>query len=36
MTLIKSPDGISIELLQKGEKLAFQTPWAEMENSGTW
>lgn len=36
MAFIKSPDGISIELLQKGEKLAQQEPWASMENSGSW
>ncbi|MEC9291310.1 MAG: lactoylglutathione lyase [Pseudomonadota bacterium] len=36
MAFIKSPDGISIELLQKGEKLAPQEPWASMENIGTW
>jgi lactoylglutathione lyase len=36
MAFIKSPDGISIELLQKGEKLEVQEPWASMENIGTW
>ncbi len=36
MAFIKSPDGISIELLQKGEKLAPQEPWVSMENIGTW
>ncbi|WLT09569.1 VOC family protein [Bartonella apihabitans] len=36
MAFIKSPDGISIELLQKGEKLAPQEPWASMNNTGTW
>lgn len=36
MAFIKSPDGISIELLQKGEKLAPQEPWASMKNTGTW
>ena len=36
MAFIKSPDGISVELLQKGEKLAPQAPWANMENNGTW
>lgn len=36
MAFIKSPDGISIELLQRGEKLAPQEPWVSMENTGTW
>lgn len=36
MAFIKSPDGISIELLQKGEKLAPKEPWASMKNTGTW
>lgn len=36
MAFIKSPDGISIELLQKGEKLAPQEPWASMANTGSW
>ena len=36
MAFIKSPDGISIELLQKGERLAPQEPWASMENTGNW
>ncbi len=36
MVFIKSPDGISIELLQKGENLPIEEPWASMENSGTW
>jgi|TARA_R110002126_G_scaffold13118_4_gene56930 lactoylglutathione lyase len=36
MAFIRSPDNISIELLQKGERLAPQTPWAEMENTGEW
>lgn len=36
MAFIKSPDNISIELLQKGEPLATQEPWASMENTGTW
>jgi lactoylglutathione lyase len=36
MAFIKSPDGISIELLQKGEKLDPKEPWASMENSGSW
>ena len=36
MAFVKSPDGISIELLQKGDKLAAQEPWASMENTGSW
>jgi len=36
MAFIKSPDGISIELLQKGDALAPKEPWASMENTGTW
>jgi len=36
MAFIKSPDGISIELLQKGEKLEPAEPWASMENTGSW
>jgi len=36
MAFVKSPDGISIELLQKGPRLKPQEPWLSMENSGTW
>ncbi|GAB5350127.1 VOC family protein [Alteriqipengyuania sp. 357] len=36
MAFIRSPDGISIELLQKGESLPAREPWASMENTGTW
>ena len=36
MAFIKSPDGISIEILQEGEALPIQEPWQSMENSGTW
>ena len=36
MAFIKSPDGISIELLQKREKLQPQEPWLSMNNTGTW
>jgi lactoylglutathione lyase len=35
MAFIKTPDGISIELLQDG-KLEPQEPWASMENTGSW
>ena len=36
MAFIRSPDGISIELLQEGESLPPQEPWASMENTGVW
>jgi len=36
MAFVKSPDGVSIELLQKGERLEPQEPWLSMENTGTW
>jgi lactoylglutathione lyase len=36
MAFVRSPDGISVELLQKGESLAPREPWASMENSGEW
>ena len=36
MAFVKSPDGISIELLQEGEALPAQEPWASMDNTGTW
>ncbi len=36
MAFIKSPDGISIELLQNGNALAPQEPWLSRENSGNW
>ena len=36
MAFIKSPDGISIELLQKGEALPLGEPWTSMPNVGTW
>ena len=36
MAFIKSPDGISIELLQKGDSLESQEPWSSMENTGSW
>jgi len=36
MAFINSPDGIAIELLQKGERLTPQEPWLSMENTGTW
>jgi lactoylglutathione lyase len=36
MAFIRSPDGISFEILQKGESLAPQEPWASMPNTGSW
>ena len=36
MAFVRSPDGISIELLQKGEALAPQEPWSSMQNEGEW
>jgi len=36
MAFVRSPDDISIELLQKGDSLPAQEPWASMENSGQW
>ncbi|PLP61087.1 lactoylglutathione lyase [Mesorhizobium loti] len=36
MAFIKSPDGISIELLQKGAAKEKAEPWASMANTGTW
>ena len=36
MAFIKSPDGISIELLQSGNPLPIEEPWVSMSNSGTW
>jgi len=36
MAFIKSPDGISIEILQSGEPLPPQEPWSSMQNIGNW
>ena len=36
MAFVRSPDGISIELLQEGAALPQQEPWASMENTGEW
>ena len=36
MAFVRSPDGISIELLQRGESLAPAEPWQSMENTGEW
>ena len=36
MAFVRSPDGISIELLQEGTPLAPAEPWASMPNTGAW
>lgn len=36
MAFVRSPDNISLELLQEGESLAPAEPWASMENTGKW
>ena len=36
MAFVRSPDGISLELLQEGEPRAAAEPWASMENTGSW
>jgi len=36
MAFVRSPDGISIELLQEGKPLPISEPWKSMDNSGSW
>ncbi len=36
MAFVRSPDGISVELLQRGDALPSAEPWASMENTGSW
>lgn len=36
MAFVKSPDGISVELLQEGDALTPSEPWVSMENTGSW
>ncbi len=36
MAFVRSPDGISVELLQKGEALSVAEPWKSMPNTGEW
>ncbi len=36
MAFVRSPDNISVELLQKGESLPKAEPWASMPNTGVW
>ncbi|MFP4450280.1 MAG: VOC family protein, partial [Rhodosalinus sp.] len=36
MAFVRSPDNISVELLQRGEAKPPEEPWASMENTGHW
>lgn len=36
MAFVKSPDEISVELLQRGDALSPRAPWSSMENTGSW
>ncbi len=36
MAFVRSPDGVSVELLQEGQPLGAQEPWASMPNTGEW
>jgi lactoylglutathione lyase len=36
MAFVRSPDNISIEILQKGDPLQKEEPWASMQNTGSW
>jgi lactoylglutathione lyase len=36
MAFVRTPDGISVELLQNGDALPAQEPWASMPNVGEW
>lgn len=36
MAFVRSPDGISVEILQEGDALPVSEPWASMENIGEW
>lgn len=36
MAFVRSPDGISVELLQRGDPLPKKEPWASMANTGSW
>ena len=36
MAFVRSPDGVSVELLQSGDALTPQEPWASMDNTGEW
>lgn len=36
MAFVRSPDGVSVELLQRGDALAPADPWQDMDNTGVW
>jgi lactoylglutathione lyase len=36
MAFVRSPDAVSVELLQKGQALALEEPWTSMPNTGQW
>jgi lactoylglutathione lyase len=36
MAFVRSPDGVSVELIQNGDRLPPEEPWASMENTGSW
>ncbi len=36
MAFVRSPDGISVELLQSGEALPIEEPWSSMDSTGSW
>jgi lactoylglutathione lyase len=36
MAFVRTPDGISIEILQKGDALPLAEPWTSMANTGAW
>jgi len=36
MAFVRSPDGISVELLQRGQALEPRDPWLSMQNTGAW
>ena len=36
MAFVRSPDQVSVELIQKGDAMPLQEPWASMENTGEW
>ena len=36
MAFVRSPDNVSVELLQRGDALPKEEPWASMENTGSW
>lgn len=36
MAFVRSPDQVSVELIQKGDAMPLQEPWSSMENTGEW